>query len=88
MKGKEFYETVELFNSPCILKTECGNFTVINIGTSTAYINGISLLTGEQYIVYANEGEVNQTNYTLSFDNAGTNVVQVIRKIFKNGPNN
>jgi hypothetical protein len=82
MSAKQFFEAVELINSPGILKTACGNFTVLNVGTSTAYINGISLLTGEQYIVYANENEMNVSNYQLSFDNSGTNVVQVIRKIF------
>jgi hypothetical protein len=83
MSAKQFFEVVELINNPGILKTACGNFTVINIGTSTAYINGISLLTGDQYVVYANEGEINVTNYQLSFDNSGSNVVQVIRKIYK-----
>jgi len=83
MSAKQFFEAVELINNPGILKTACGNFTVINIGTSIAYVNGISLLTGDQYVVYANEGEINVTNYQLSFDNSGSNVVQVVRKIYK-----
>jgi hypothetical protein len=83
MRRQEFYEVIETVNSSQVVKTECGDFTLLNIGTSTAFLNGLAIITGAQYIARANEGEVNMTNYQLSFDNTGTNVVQIIRKIYK-----
>jgi hypothetical protein len=65
------------------IKSDCGDFTVINTGTSGVTINGISLSAGNQYISYANELEINYTIYNVIFDNTGTNQITVIRKIFQ-----
>lgn len=83
MEIKKFYENIATLTTQQQIKSDCGDFTVINVGTCTCYINGVQLLTGQQYICYANEGEVNTTLYNLSFSSAGgTQIVQVIRKIF------
>lgn len=80
---RKFYEVVQLLNEPQAVKTDCGDFTVINTGTSNAILNGLVIAPGAQYIARANEGEMNVTQYTLGFDNAGTNQVNVIRKIYQ-----
>ena len=79
----KFFEYFQLYNIPQELRADCNTLTVINTGTSTAIIEGLEILPGQQYYAPGNENELNETRYRLSFDNLGTNVVLVIRKIYK-----
>jgi hypothetical protein len=65
------------------LRSECNSITVINTGTATAIIDGLEVLPGAQYYSPGNESEINMTRYRLSFSGVGTQVVLVIRKIYK-----
>jgi hypothetical protein len=80
---RRFYEYFQLYNIPQELRADCNELTVVNIGTSTAIVEGLEIAPGDQYVSTANETEFNETRYRLSFDNLGTNVVLVIRKIYK-----
>ena len=80
---RDFYEYFQLYNIPQELRADCNSLTVINTGTSTAILEGLQILPGQQYYAPGNEDEKNTTRYRLSFDNTGTNVVLVIRKIYK-----
>jgi hypothetical protein len=80
---KKVYEYFQLYNIPQELRADCNSLTVINTGTSIAIIEGLEVLPGQQYYAPGNEDELNETRYRLSFDNTGTNVVLVIRKIYK-----
>jgi len=77
------YEYFQLYNIPSELRADCNEITVVNIGTSTAFIDGLELAAGDQYISTGNENELNSTRYRLSFDNTGVNKVLAIRKIYK-----
>jgi hypothetical protein len=79
----KFYEYFQLYNSPQELRSECNSLTVVNTGTATALIDGLTLLPGAQYYSPGNESEINMTRYRLSFTGAGTEQVLVIRKIYK-----
>ncbi len=79
---QKFREEFELVNQTKEIRANCNTLNVINIGTATAIINGINILPGEQYFVNGNEGEFNETRYRISFSGAGTEEVQVIRKIY------
>jgi hypothetical protein len=79
----KFYEYFQLYNIPQELRADCNELTVVNIGTSSAFIEGLEILPGDQYVSNGNENELNQTRYRLSFDNLGDNVVLAIRKIYK-----
>jgi hypothetical protein len=80
---RKFYEYFQLYNIPQELRSDCNSLTVVNTGTSIAIIEGLEIQPGEQYYAPGNEDELNETRYRLSFDNTGTNVVLVIRKIYK-----
>ena len=80
---REFYEYFQLYNIPQEVRSNCNGLTVINTGTSVAILEGLEIQPGAQYYAPGNEDELNTTRYRLSFDNAGTNVVLVIRKIYK-----
>jgi len=80
---KKVYEYFQLYNIPQELRADCNTLTVINTGTSIAILEGLEILPGQQYFAPGNVDELNETRYRLSFDNTGTNVVLVIRKIYK-----
>jgi len=80
---RRFYEYFQLYNIPQELRADCNSLTVVNTGTSVAIIDGLEILPGQQYYAPGNEDELNETRYRLSFNNLGTNVVLVIRKIYK-----
>jgi hypothetical protein len=77
-----FNEVNQIYNEPQILRSECNDLTVQNIGTATAILNGTTIAPGDEYFVPCNLGEKNVTQYRLSFTGAGTEVVNVIRKIY------
>ena len=78
-----FYEYLQLYSIPSELRADCNSITVVNVGTSVAFIDGLAIAVGDQYISLGNENELNTTKYRLSFDNLGDNQVLVIRKIYK-----
>ena len=78
----KFREEFTLINRTQEIKSDCNTLNIINTGTATAIINGVSLLPGEQYYVQGNENEYNETRYMISFSGGGTETVQVIRKIY------
>lgn len=80
---KIFYEYFQLYNIPQELRSDCNELTIVNLGTSNAIIDGLQIANGDQYVSPGNENEINTTRYRLSFDNTGTNIVLVIRKIYK-----
>jgi hypothetical protein len=78
-----FYEDFQLYNTTQIVRSDCNSLTVVNTGTATAILNGLEIAPGAQYYAPGNESEFNTTKYTLSFTGAGTEIVLVIRKIYK-----
>jgi hypothetical protein len=80
---KQFYEYFQLYNVPQEVRSECNSLTVINIGTTTAILDGLEIVPGAQYVSPGNENEINMTRYRLSFTGAGNDIVLVIRKIYK-----
>ena len=79
----KFTEDFKFINFPQEIRSECNQLTIINTGAATAVLNGVELLTGDQYISPGNENELNLTRYRLSFTGVGTNQVIVIRKIYQ-----
>lgn len=79
----KFYEYFQLYNTPQEIRSECNSITIINTGTATAILDGLEILPGAQYYAPGNESEFNMTRYRLSFTGAGTEIVLVIRKIYK-----
>lgn len=82
MKLIKFREEFTLINRTQEIKSDCNTLNIINTGTATAIINGVTLLPGSQYYVQGNENELNETRYIISFTGAGTEEVQLIRKIY------
>jgi len=78
-----YFEKFEIVNTPQEIIADCNSLTIVNTGTATAVVNGLSVTPGSQYIAPGNESEFNTTRYRLSFTGGGTEQVLVIRKIYK-----
>ena len=74
-----YRETIDILTNPGEIKSNCNSLTIINEGSATAFINGVTLIPGAQYIVNGNEQEQNITQYVASFG-AGTTILRIIRK--------
>jgi len=83
MNSIPFTEYFQLYNQPQELRANCNSLNVINLGTSTAIIEGLEILPGQQYYSPGNVNEFNETRYRLSFTGGGTNKVLTIRKIYR-----
>jgi hypothetical protein len=79
----QFFEYFQLYNTPQEVRSECNALTVINIGTTTAILDGLEIAPGAQYVSPGNENEINMTRYRLSFAGVGNNIVLTVRKIYK-----
>lgn len=79
----EFYEKFEIVNTTQEIASDCNSLTVVNIGGATAVLNGLEIPSGDQYYAPGNESEFNTTRYRLSFTGVGSNLVLIIRKIYK-----
>lgn len=77
-----FREEFELVNQTKEIIANCNSINIINIGTATAVVNGVEIAAGDQYYSQGNENEYNVTRYRISFTGAGTEQVNVIRKIY------
>lgn len=75
-------------NSPIVIDERCNAFTIINVGTTIAFYNGIPLNpgtpgtnNGESVSLGGHEGEIFRGRIDVSFVTASGNVV-VIQKIY------
>jgi len=75
----KYRETIDILTNPGEIKSNCNSLTIINEGTATAFINGVTLIPNAQYIVNGNEQEENITQYIASFG-TGTTILRIIRK--------
>jgi len=62
------------YNAPFIIASNCNSITFLNIGTATAYIEGVPIISGSSITIDGNECEYSETYYSLTFDTtiAGT----------------
>ena len=62
------------YNAPFIISSFCNSITFLNIGTATAYIEGVPIISGTSITIDGNECEYSETYYSLTFDTtiAGT----------------
>lgn len=73
------------FTSNNFVKSDCGDITFINGGTTTVTINdSLKLFAGSSLSLSANENEIDQTTYSFKFSglSGSGNLLTVLRKIF------
>lgn len=62
------------------LDANCVSLFCLNLGTSTATIHGVPIPPYGWIKFYANEGEIDRTNYKVEFSTGGVNNLYVLKK--------
>lgn len=83
-KPIEYVELFETITDEQPLKSDCNSLSIFNEGTATAQVNNRILLSQAEYIVNGNANEINRTTYNIQFITAGTKILKVTRKSYKN----
>ena len=62
------------YNAPFIISSNCNSITFLNLGTATAFIEGVPIISGSSITIDGNQCEYSETYYSLTFDTtiAGT----------------
>jgi hypothetical protein len=66
------------------ISSNCNSITFLNLGTATAYIEGVPIITGASIAIDGNECEYTDDIFNLSFDTTGTTNLVVIKKTYTN----
>lgn len=80
---QDFVEETQVYNQPGEVRADCNAITFLNVGTAQMQVNGVLVVPGAQLVSTGNEGEINRTRYRLSFAGVGTEICQVIRKVYQ-----
>jgi hypothetical protein len=59
------------YNAPFIIPSNCNSITFLNVGTATAFIEGVPIISGSSITIDGNECEYSETYYSLTFDTTG-----------------
>jgi hypothetical protein len=60
----------------------CNSITFVNTGTSNALIGAYKIIPGAFLSIPGNLGEIDITQYSLSFSGSGVNNLTIIRKSY------
>jgi hypothetical protein len=76
-------DVLNLIEQAGSVRSDCGDITFYNAGTSIVVINSALRLTpGNSITITANKDEIDRTIYTYFFDGAGSRQFVVFRKIY------
>lgn len=70
------------YNQTTQIASNCNGITFINTGTINVEINKFVLVPGASISIGANEGEIDATDYNVSFGGATDGGIVVIKKIY------
>jgi hypothetical protein len=84
LKLLSFTESAQVVDKSGSVESNCNSIEFINQGTDTFTILATRVLQGFSMVRPGNVGEINKTNYNITFENAAgkTQQVIVIRKIY------
>lgn len=77
---RKYIISFQVYNASTWVPSNCAAVTFYNAGTSNAFIQQLKLEPKIQLKVEGNFGELDVTQYNISFDNSGTNLLYVIVK--------
>lgn len=75
-------ELIQYTNNQDKIFSDCNSITFVNIGTSNALIGAYVIIPGAFLSIPGNLGEMDVTQYSLSFSGAGANNLTIMRKFY------
>jgi len=70
------------YNTPQSIPTDCNSIIFINLGTSNAVIENITLAPSQSFVIDGNENEETNATLQINFTGGGQNNLVVVKKIF------
>ena len=70
------------YNTPQSIPTDCNSIIFINLGTSNAVIENITLAPSQSFVIDGNENEETNVTLQINFTGGGQNNLVVVKKIF------
>jgi hypothetical protein len=70
------------YNSPQSIPTDCNSIIFINLGTTTAIIENVTIAPSQSFVIDGNENEYTTATLQINFTGAGQNNLVVVKKIF------
>jgi hypothetical protein len=82
---QKFYIETKVFYTSTNIESDCNDITFINQGTTNFTIMDVLILPNQSLRITGNNGEIDTTQYTLTFDTliSTGNLCTVIRKLFR-----
>lgn len=72
------------YNSAAQIASNCNSITFLNLGTATAYVEGVPIISNNSIAIDGNECEYTNDIFNLTFDSTGTQNLVVIKKSYVN----
>jgi hypothetical protein len=70
------------YDTPQSIPTNCNSIIFINLGTTTALIENVTLSPSQSFAIDGNAGEYTDATIQVNFTGAGNNNLVVIKKVF------
>ena len=82
---QKYYIEVKNYYTTAKISSQCNEMTFINLGSNAVMISGVPLLQNQSLKISGNAGEIDTTEYDLSFaiSISNNNNLVIIRKLFK-----
>jgi hypothetical protein len=70
------------YNTAQSIPTDCNSIIFINLGTTNAIIENITLAPSQSFVIDGNENEETNVTLQVNFSGVGQNNLVVVKKIF------
>jgi hypothetical protein len=70
------------YDTPQSIPTNCNSIIFINLGTSTAIIENVTLAPSQSFAIDGNAQEFTDATLQINFTGGGNNNLVVIKKVF------
>ena len=70
------------YNTAQSIPTDCNSIIFINLGTTNAVIENVTLAPSQSFVIDGNENEYTSATLQVNFTGAGQNNLVVVKKIF------
>ena len=70
------------YNTAQSVPTNCNSITFINLGTSVAYVENVSIQPSQSFAIDGNACEYTEQVVQINFDAGGNNNLVVVKKVF------
>jgi len=79
---KKFTPIFISYNTAQNIPTNCNSITFINLGTSVAIVENVTIQPSQSFAIDGNQCEYMETTIQINFGSIGNNNLVVVKKVF------